>query len=87
MSYKFTQHYTEDFEITTVMFNFMKFKTFFRTRKDITSCELCKTDFKEEDDTFLAFVVKKKNLLICNKCADKAVKGGAKQKDGWGKSE
>ncbi|MGG1071242.1 hypothetical protein ABE178_15580 [Priestia megaterium] len=83
MSYKFTQQYTEEFEITIVKFNFMKFGTFFRTRKDITSCELCKTDFKKEDDTCLAFVVKKKNLLICNKCADKAVKGGAEKRTEW----
>lgn len=79
MGYVFKKTYSEEYNITLVLMNFMKFSSFNKVRKDITKCEVCLVDFNQDDFTHLAFVERKKNHLICDKCADKALKGGAKK--------
>lgn len=82
MGYTVERHYTERFEIEKVKTNFMKYKQFSAVRRDIPNCELCNKDFKENDNTNLAFAVKTTNKLICDDCATKAIEGGA-EKISW----
>ncbi|PGT10234.1 hypothetical protein [Bacillus cereus] len=79
MSCLLKQTYTETFEVIKVWVNFMSYKSYSKYRQDTPKCEICRTDFKEEDNTNLAFIKDKKNHLICDKCSDKAIKGGAER--------
>lgn len=77
MAYVFEKHIVETFEVTSVRKQFMLFDVFSRVRKDIRHCEFCETAFLQEDNTNLAWVKGKKNHLICDSCAEKAIQGGA----------
>lgn len=79
MSYLFKQTYTETFEVVKVWINFMNYKNYSKYRQDTPRCEICRSDFMEEDNTNLAFIHMKKNHLICDNCSDKAIKGGAER--------
>jgi hypothetical protein len=80
MSYRFERHNIEEFIITNVWTNFMRYDRFYSVRKDITKCDLCETDFKPDSTLNLAFVQDKKNMLICTTCATKAIDGGADER-------
>lgn len=79
MSYILKKQYTVTFEIVRVVRNFMNFRVFSRTRKDITNCELCEKTYTDEDNLNLAFVKGKLNQVICDSCAVEAIKGGAEE--------
>jgi hypothetical protein len=83
MSYVFEKHYTVKYEVEKVKRNFVKFESFHNVRKDITGCELCDKKFREGHNTNLAFIKGKKNHLICDRCAEKAIEAGAESIN-WG---
>lgn len=77
MGYQIEKHHVERINVETVKLNFMAFKQFSITRKDLTACGLCDTPFQGEDNTNLAFVQNEKNRIICDGCAEKALANGA----------
>lgn len=79
MSYTFEKTITHKWVVTKVWWNFMNFGDFYRVRKDIKKCDLCKGVFTETDMAHLAFVKEKKNHLICSECATTAIEGGAEK--------
>lgn len=79
MGYIFKKVITREFEIDVVKRNFMKYKKFHNVRKDVPNCEFCNKEFSLEDNTNLAFIPKKQNILICDACAEEIVKGGARE--------
>lgn len=80
MSYTFVKHYTKKFEVTFVLLKFMKYSSISKVRKDKLNCELCGTKFQGEDNTNLALLNGHSNKLICDKCAQEAMEGGAEGK-------
>lgn len=84
MAYVFERKIIERFEVQRIEREFMSFKRFSSVRKDIKECEFCTLSFEPDDQTNLAFVNGKKNQLICDRCADKAIEGGAESSQ-WNK--
>lgn len=79
MGYVFKKNYTKEFEIEKVKKFFMNFNAFSNVRKDIANCDLCDKEFKNEDNTNLAFVKNGNNKLICDDCATKIVNEGVNE--------
>lgn len=79
MGYKFEKTEVTEYEIDTVMTNFMVYKSFYRVRKDIPNCEMCGHPFEMDEQTNLAHFKRQQNKLICDACAKKAIQGGARE--------
>ncbi|MCM3109967.1 hypothetical protein [Lederbergia lenta] len=79
MSYIFEKQRIEKFEIEKVKKSFMNFRDFSNVRRDIANCELCDEKFQDIDNTNLAFVKKKSNMLICDECTTVVIQGGAEE--------
>lgn len=82
MSYIFEKQHIEKFEVTTVGFNFLKYSVveYARSRVSMSKkdkCEFCGHKFESDEWTHLAMVKGKVNHLICGKCANTSVEGGA----------
>jgi hypothetical protein len=80
VSYTFVKHYTKKYEVTFVLLKFMKYSSICKVRKDKLYCELCGTKLQGDDNTNLAMLNGHVNKLICDKCAQEAIEGGAEGK-------
>lgn len=63
--------------VTHVGLNMFQFtKRFQEIRKDTKGCALCRKSFAEDQYIHIAFT-DRGNKLLCDKCSDKAISGGA----------
>lgn len=79
MSFVFERVIRETLEVETVIRHYVPYRAFSRIRKDKPNCGFCSRAFGQEDDMNLAFVKGKRNEMICDECAQKAIAGGAKE--------
>lgn len=78
MSYTYQNNDRKMIEIKQVKRHFMLYEDFHKVRNDKSVCGICKRGFRGNQYTNLAIVVHDTNQLICDKCANRVIAGGAK---------